>query len=183
MKIKLLVALMTVVCVATIVTAPAYASMKTKYDFGYSVSRSKATDLSRFSSIRAKTSGGVGGAASVSGSRKLSLTTTMYSLFGLKIVSVKTISNWSWKNGVVTKHSWDEPVVTKHSNAFNITYNVTYGQYGWRTWRNKDHGCWYQTIKIHVVHSVAKVGVISEWDILHQYWLYGNGTYKWKSNY
>jgi len=179
-----ILAAMVAVAIILTVTDSASAGKRTEFKNGYSIATSWATTGG--SSATAGTfraAGGTAGTASASGSRNAYIKTTMYSLLGAPIVDVKTGSYWKWGSGVVTSHSWNQPVVTKRWGGCTITYSVKWGVSGWRDWNGKSHGCWYQSVTVHVTESILKIGIVGEWDVIHEYWLRGNGTYKWHSNY
>lgn len=180
---RFIVVLCVVALAAMALAAPSFASTNNQRGFYMVTSSGVAGAKALSASNSIMYSGGTGGTASSRGSRSAYIKTTIYSLLGAPIVDIKTTSNWSWSSGVVTSHSWNEPVVTKRWGGCNITSKVTYGQSGWRVWNGRAHGCWYQSVKIHVVESILKIGIVGEWDIIHEYWLHGNGTYKWHSNY
>jgi hypothetical protein len=179
--------LMALVFIVVVGVSPALADTHTVLPNGYfAITSSSASAIVPPGTTAAAIplSGGSGGSASSSGHRTASIKTTIHSFLGAAIVDFKTSSNWSWKGRVVTAHSWNEPVVTRRGGGLTITYSKPdYGQHGWRSYGGKAHGCWYQSVTVTITESVLKIGILGQWQITHEYWLHGNGTYRWHSNY
>lgn len=179
--ITILVAAVVFIIAATAQTA--LAGTQTAYfaDGSYAVSEdtSSGQGLSSTGSLIPLSSGS-GGTPSKSGYRTVWVKTTYYSVLGTVIITFKTSIYWEWKGSVVTTKHWNATQQTT-PGPFIFYDGTTNGPSGWQTWNGHAHGLWYGSRIGHFHQDIPGVGAIKRWHPLHEYWIRGNGTYRWEA--
>jgi hypothetical protein len=122
---------------------------------------------------------GSGGSSSYSGSRYAYVTTDFYDL-GVHTFRYKTGVYWEWKASTVTRVSWVQPQY--YIYVYLLYYGgSTYGPSTWQTWSGHSHGQNYRSITGNFYSAIVKYGTILNWDVFHEFWVRGNGTYSWRA--
>lgn len=187
MKAKRLIVLTLAVAVFFAVLpalAKADSQMHVFPDGHYAITKvsTSATNTVATSSSR-RMSSGWDGTATSSGSTDAWVTTTVYSIVGIKVYAVKSGVHYSWGNGIVKTHTRYEPTlkVDFRIPATSCTMTRNWGQQWPFTWNGKAYGGWYTSVIMHVKQAIMKYGIYGNMDIFHEYKLQGNGRFWWKA--